>query len=80
MVWGAVVMGLTLLLAGILDMYAQEAGPNQRKFGAGVAAMTFFYTATFGATWLTTPWLYPTEVGHLTCFFPSPFLNNVLTA
>ena len=65
MVWGAVLMGLALLVAGILDMYAQEAGPNQRKFGAGVAAMTFFYTATFGATWLTTPWLYPTEVGSL---------------
>lgn len=62
MVWGATVMGLTLLVAGILDMYAQEGGLNQRKFGAGVAAMTFFYTATFGATWLTTPWLYPTEV------------------
>lgn len=70
MVWGAVVMGLVLLVAGILDMYAQESGPNQRKFGAGVAGMTFFYTATFGATWLTTPWLYPTEVGHLNCFFP----------
>lgn len=28
--------------------------------------MTFFYTATFGATWLTTPWLYPTEVRHPT--------------
>lgn len=67
MVWGAVVMDLTLLAAGILDMYAQEAGPNKRKFGAGVAAMTFFYTATFGATWLTMPWLYPTEVGHLPC-------------
>ncbi|KAK5806824.1 hypothetical protein VI817_001082 [Penicillium citrinum] len=66
MVWGATVMGLTLLVAGILDMYAQEGGLNQRKFGAGVAAMTFFYTATFGATWLTTPWLYPTEIFPLT--------------
>jgi uncharacterized membrane protein YjfL (UPF0719 family) len=28
MVWGAVAMGLTLLVAGILDMYAQEIGPN----------------------------------------------------
>lgn len=62
MLWGAVVMCLALLVGGILDMYAQEGGPNQRKYGAGVAAMTFFYTATFGATWLTTPWLYPTEV------------------
>ncbi|KAL4942310.1 hypothetical protein BDV06DRAFT_211969 [Aspergillus oleicola] len=66
MIWGAVVMGLTLLVGGVLDKYAQEGGPNQHKFGAAVAAMTFFYTATFGATWLTTPWLYPTEIFPLT--------------
>ena len=62
MVWGAVGMALILLIAGILDKYAQVEGPNQRAYGAGVATMTFLYTATFGATWLTTPWLYPTEI------------------
>nr|BBI16187.1 hypothetical L-arabinose and polyol transporter [Ramalina conduplicans] len=62
MVWGAVAMALILLIAGILDKYAQVKGPNQRAYGAAVAAMTFLYTATFGATWLTTPWLYPTEI------------------
>ena len=62
MVWGAVAMALELLIAGILDKYAQIKGPNQRSFGAGVATLTFLYTATFGATWLTTPWLYPTEI------------------
>ena len=62
MVWGAVGMALILLIAGILDKYAQIQGPNQRAYGAGVATMTFLYTATFGATWLTTPWLYPTEI------------------
>ncbi|KAL8713242.1 MAG: hypothetical protein Q9220_002763 [cf. Caloplaca sp. 1 TL-2023] len=62
MVWGAVAMALELLIAGILDKYAQIDGPNQRSFGAGVATLTFLYTATFGATWLTTPWLYPTEI------------------
>lgn len=62
MVWGAVAMALILLIAGILDKFAQVKGPNQRSYGAGVAAMTFLYTATFGATWLTTPWLYPTEI------------------
>lgn len=71
MLWGAVAMGLTLLVGGILDMYAQEPGPNQRKFGSGVAAMTFLYTALFGATWLTTPWLYPTEV----CLITSPTIS-----
>ena len=62
MVWGAVAMALELLIAGILDKYAAIKGPNQRAYGAGVATLTFLYTATFGATWLTTPWLYPTEI------------------
>lgn len=62
MLWGAVGMALLLLIAGILDKYAQIQGPHQRSYGAAVAAFTFFYTATFGATWLTTPWLYPTEI------------------
>ena len=62
MVWGAAAMALILLIAGILDKFAQVKGPNQRSYGAGVATMTFLYTATFGATWLTTPWLYPTEI------------------
>ncbi|KAI4220519.1 MAG: hypothetical protein LQ349_008069 [Xanthoria aureola] len=62
MVWGAVAMAVELLIAGILDKYAQIDGPSQRSFGAGVATLTFLYTATFGATWLTTPWLYPTEI------------------
>lgn len=60
MVWGAVAMALALLIGGVLDKYAQDGGPNQRSYGAGVAAFTFIYTAIFGATWLTTPWLYPT--------------------
>ena len=62
MVWGAVAMALELLIGGILDKYAAENGPHQKAYGAGVATMTFLYTATFGATWLTTPWLYPTEI------------------
>lgn len=83
MVWGAVVMAIALLIGGILDMYAQEAGPNQRKYGAGVAAMTFLYTATFGATWLTTPWLYPTEVwdfpfSPLFLFFRKSCINTTI--
>ena len=55
-------MALILLVAGILDQKAQVKGPKQKQYGAAVAAFTFLYTATFGATWLTTPWLYPTEI------------------
>ncbi|EGN99600.1 hypothetical protein SERLA73DRAFT_72404 [Serpula lacrymans var. lacrymans S7.3] len=62
MVWGAVAMALFLLIGGILDKYAQAEGPNKRMFGGAVVAFTFLYTGTFGATWLVTPWLYPTEL------------------
>lgn len=60
--WGAVGVALILPIAGILDKHAQIQGPDQKSYGAAVAAFTFFYTATFGAIWLTTPWLYPTEI------------------
>ncbi|KAI9682145.1 MAG: hypothetical protein M1817_000199 [Caeruleum heppii] len=62
MVWGAVGMAITLLIAGICDKYASSDGPQQKAFGAATAAFTFIYTVIFGATWLTTPWLYPTEI------------------
>ncbi|KAL8644907.1 MAG: hypothetical protein Q9210_007010 [Variospora velana] len=62
MVWGAIAMAVELLIAGILDKYAQVDGPQKRSFGAGFATLTSLYTATFGATWLTTPWLYPTDI------------------
>ncbi|KZP06847.1 hypothetical protein FIBSPDRAFT_763696 [Athelia psychrophila] len=62
MVWGAAVMALVLLLGGILDKYAQTPGPNQRMYGSAVIALVYLYTGTFGATWLVTPWLYPTEL------------------
>lgn len=39
MVWGAVGMALILLIAGILDKFANAPGPNQRAYGAGVATM-----------------------------------------
>ena len=62
MVWGAVGMALALLIAGIADKYANSQSPNKKEYGIVVAAFTFVYTAIFGATWLTTPWLYPTEI------------------
>ena len=55
-------MALILLVAGILDKYAQVKGPQQKSYGIAVAFFTFLYTATFGATWLTPPWLYPGEI------------------
>ncbi|EIW82622.1 hypothetical protein CONPUDRAFT_135963 [Coniophora puteana RWD-64-598 SS2] len=60
MVWGAAAMAVFLLLGGILDKFAQET--LNRHYGGAVVALTFLYTGTFGATWLVTPWLYPTEL------------------
>ncbi|GAC94853.1 sugar transporter [Pseudozyma hubeiensis SY62] len=68
--WGNIVMGISLLIAGVAAKYALEYGagsamenlPLAKRWGAALAAMVFLYTATFGATWLSVPWLYPTEV------------------
>lgn len=32
------------------------------SYGAAAASMIFIFTSTFGATWLTVPWLYPAEI------------------
>lgn len=68
--WGNVVIGISLLIAGVAAKYALQYGAGSatedlalaKRWGAALAAMVFLYTATFGATWLTVPWLYPTEV------------------
>ncbi|KAL8800912.1 MAG: hypothetical protein Q9182_004836 [Xanthomendoza sp. 2 TL-2023] len=65
--WGSVVQGIVLFLAGGLSRVsidAVDAGNQGRanKFGGGAVAMIFLFTMTFGATWLTVPWLYPAEI------------------
>ena len=32
------------------------------RYGIAAASMIFIFTFTFGATWLTVPWLYPAEI------------------
>jgi MFS family permease len=63
--WGSVVQGISMFLAGGLS----RAGQNQpfgsaaaKGYSSGAVAMIFLFTATFGATWLTVPWLYPAEI------------------
>ncbi|CDZ98692.1 general substrate transporter [Phaffia rhodozyma] len=61
--WGAIVMGISLILAGVAAKYVTKTdGSQQAAYGAVVATFVFVYTSTFGATWLTVPWLYPTEI------------------
>ncbi|EGO20303.1 hypothetical protein SERLADRAFT_358187 [Serpula lacrymans var. lacrymans S7.9] len=59
--WGAVAQGTAMFLAGgfgrLLKTYPERAS----EYGGASAFFIFVYTAVFGATWLTIPWVYPTE-------------------
>jgi hypothetical protein len=35
---------------------------NRAQIGGAATFFVFLYTAIFGATWLTVPWLYPAEI------------------
>ncbi|KAF2154468.1 general substrate transporter [Myriangium duriaei CBS 260.36] len=61
--WGAVGQGISCFAAGGLS-YATEHATGAHKTHVGGAAVffVFLYTAIFGATWLTVPWLYPAEI------------------
>ncbi|KAL2050899.1 hypothetical protein ABVK25_008797 [Lepraria finkii] len=60
--WGAIVMGVSMFLAGGLSRGAENNPEKAGQYGAAAAAFTFIFTAGFGATWLTIPWLYPAEI------------------
>ncbi|KAL8825778.1 MAG: hypothetical protein Q9170_007663 [Blastenia crenularia] len=65
--WGSIVQSICLFLAGGLSrvsINAKDAHDASRAthFGGGAVAMVFLFTMTFGATWLTVPWLYPAEI------------------
>ena len=55
-----------MFLAGGLARGALNHGGGSthtgRSYGAGATFFIFLYTAIFGATWLTVPWLYPAEI------------------
>ncbi|KAG7527487.1 hypothetical protein FFLO_06884 [Filobasidium floriforme] len=65
--WGSIVQGIVLFLAGgfsRLGLNATESGNTSAagSYGIVAASMIVIFTATFGATWLTVPWLYPAEI------------------
>jgi hypothetical protein len=47
-----------------LGLNADAAGNTSAasSYGIAAASMIFIFTSTFGATWLTVPWLYPAEI------------------
>ncbi|KAF3894489.1 Low-affinity glucose transporter HXT3 [Trichophyton interdigitale] len=66
MLSGCTLMGIVLIIGGILSQqtlkYAELDPGKANRFGAGVAAILYVYTFIYGSTWLTTCWVYPTEV------------------
>ncbi|MCJ1226790.1 hypothetical protein MMC12_003444 [Toensbergia leucococca] len=65
--WGSVGQGISMFLAGAFSHLGQNAsiaGNTKAAAGYGDAAvaMIYLFTFTFGATWLTVPWLYPAEI------------------
>ncbi|KAI9841722.1 MAG: hypothetical protein M1838_003438 [Thelocarpon superellum] len=60
--WGSAWMGISMFLSGGLSRLAIENPDKAAEYGAASAAFTFIFTAGFGATWLTVPWLYPAEI------------------
>ncbi|PFH50092.1 hypothetical protein AMATHDRAFT_145891 [Amanita thiersii Skay4041] len=59
--WGAVGQGISMFLAGGFARLLKNHPENASGFGGAAAFFIFLYTAVFGATWLTIPWVYPTE-------------------
>jgi MFS family permease len=65
--WGSVGQGISMALAGAFSYLGQQArdrGDTSQASSYGIAAVAFvfLFTFTFGATWLTVPWLYPAEI------------------
>ncbi|KAG9089007.1 hypothetical protein FRC06_001745 [Ceratobasidium sp. 370] len=67
--WGSVGQGIAMFLAGGFSRLTFDAAgtSKQSQYGAAAAFFVFLYTFVFGATWLTVPWLYPTEIFPLEC-------------
>ena len=62
--WGAVGQGICCFAAGGLAYATKVADPSssyRTHVGGAAVFFIYLYTAIFGATWLTVPWLYPAE-------------------
>ncbi|KAI9480590.1 MAG: general substrate transporter [Benjaminiella poitrasii] len=59
--YGAACQGISLILVAVLTK-PELMAKNPLGYGIGATVFTFLYTAFFGMTWLTVPWLYPVEI------------------
>jgi hypothetical protein len=53
---------ISQILAGAFARLLKDNPEKAAGYGGAAAFFIFLYTAVFGATWLTIPWVYPTEV------------------
>ncbi|KAF5337831.1 hypothetical protein D9758_015703 [Tetrapyrgos nigripes] len=60
--WGSVGQGISMILAGAFSRLLRDHPEKASQYGGAAAFFVFLYTAIFGATWLTIPWVYPTEI------------------
>ena len=56
-------MGISMFAAGTFSRLGVEnTGNAAKQYGIAAVFFIFLFTAIFGATWLTVPWLYPAEI------------------
>ncbi|CZR65925.1 related to transporter (major facilitator superfamily) [Phialocephala subalpina] len=60
MLAGSTMMGI--LAHEVVSKSAKGQTAEANRLGGGVAAVLYLYTFMYGSTWLTTCWVYPTEI------------------
>ncbi|KAK2004522.1 general substrate transporter [Colletotrichum falcatum] len=61
--WGAAAQGICMFCAGGLARATINADPaNRAGLGGAATFFVFAYTAVFGASWLSIPWIVPAEI------------------
>ncbi|CAK3856947.1 sugar transporter STL1-like [Lecanosticta acicola] len=61
--WGAAGQAICCFCAGGLAYATERAtGASKEHIGGAAVFFVFLYTAIFGATWLTVPWIFPAEI------------------
>lgn len=57
---GSFAQAVAMFLIGAFSYKAKTTGND--SYGAASAAFVFIYTAAFGSSWLSTPWIYQNEI------------------
>ena len=70
--WGAIGQGISLILAGAFARLLKDHPEKASQYGGAAAFFVFMYTAIFGATWLTIPWVRTSCFGTHTPLTDSP--------